>query len=271
MRLTGLDSIGRLIVRAVIEYGISRVRELEREMESAKSFQGDRTRLARELDEAAAREAKYKKREAEFSVLASETTAELDDVVVSCASCTTNCLAPLAKVLMENFGIRRGFMTTIHAYTLDQRILDSSHKDPYRSRAAAQNMIPTSTGAAKAVGLVLPQLLGKLHGSAVRVPTANVSMVDLAFQPECDTDEARINAAVKAAAEGSMKGILQYTEEPLVSSDLNHDPHSSIFAAPLTKVLENDLVKVVSWYDNEWGFACRMIDVAREMHKAQSG
>ena len=191
-----------------------------------------------------------------------------DDLVVSCASCTTNCLAPVAKVLMESVGIRRGFMTTIHAYTLDQNILDSSHKDLYRTRAAAQNMIPTSTGAAKAVGLVLPELLGKLHGSAVRVPTANVSMVDLAFQPERHTSAEEVNAAMKTAADGPLKGVLQYTEEPLVSSDLNHDPHSSTFAAPLTKVLENDLVKIVSWYDNEWGFACRMIDVAKSMKAA---
>ena len=194
----------------------------------------------------------------------------VDDLVVSCASCTTNCLAPLAKVLMESVGIKRGFMTTIHSYTLDQRILDSSHQDLYRARAAAQNMIPTSTGAAKAVGLVLPELEGRLHGSAVRVPTANVSMVDLAFQPTADTSAAYINAAVKKAAHGHMKGVLRYTEEPLVSSDLNHDPHSNIFAAPLTKVLDNELVKVVSWYDNEWGFACRMIDLARVMVKVQN-
>jgi len=192
------------------------------------------------------------------------------DKIVSCASCTTNCLAPLAKVLMENFGIRRGFMTTIHAYTQDQRILDSSHKDLYRSRAAGLNMIPTSTGAAKAVGLVLPSLEGKLHGSAVRVPTANVSMVDLAFQPERNTSVEEVNMAVKKAAEGELKGVLRYTEQALVSSDLNHDPNSSIFAAPLTKVLDNDLVKVVAWYDNEWGFACRMIDVARVMKTAQT-
>lgn len=193
-----------------------------------------------------------------------------DDLVVSCASCTTNCLAPLAMVLMEKIGIRRGFMTTIHAYTQDQRILDNSHKDLYRARAAGQNMIPTSTGAAKAVGLVLPALEGKLHGSAVRVPTANVSMVDLAFQPERHTTVEEINEAVKKAAEGELKNILGYTEEALVSSDLNHDPHSSVYAAPLTKVLDNDLVKVIAWYDNEWGFACRMIDVAREMKKAQT-
>jgi glyceraldehyde 3-phosphate dehydrogenase len=192
-----------------------------------------------------------------------------DDQVVSCASCTTNCLAPLAKVLMEEAGIKRGFMTTIHAYTQDQRILDNSHKDLYRSRAAGLNMIPTSTGAAKAVGLVLPELEGRLHGSAVRVPTANVSMVDLAFQPERHTTAEDINAAVKKAANGELKNVLRYTEQPLVSCDLNHDPHSSVFAAPLTKVLENDLVKVVAWYDNEWGFACRMIDVAREMKSAQ--
>ncbi len=194
-----------------------------------------------------------------------------DDLVVSCASCTTNCLAPLANVIMEAVGIRRGFMTTVHAYTQDQRILDNSHKDLYRARAAGQNMIPTSTGAAKAVGLVIPELLGRLSGSAVRVPTANVSMVDLAFQPEVATTSEDLNAAVEAAAEGRMKGVLRYTEEPLVSSDLNHDPHSSIFAAPLTKVLDGDLVKVIAWYDNEWGFANRMIDVARVMAKQIKG
>lgn len=188
-----------------------------------------------------------------------------DDRVVSCASCTTNCLAPLASVLMEAVGIRRGFMTTVHAYTQDQRILDNSHKDLYRARAAGKNMIPTSTGAAKAVGLVIPELIGKLSGSAVRVPTANVSMVDLAFQPDRETSPEELNAMVKQASEQRMKGVLRYTEEPLVSSDLNHDPHSSIFAAPLTKVIEGDLVKVIAWYDNEWGFANRMIDVARVM------
>lgn len=194
-----------------------------------------------------------------------------NDRIVSCASCTTNCLAPLAKVLMDTVGIRRGFMTTVHAYTQDQRILDNSHKDLYRARAAGQNMIPTSTGAAKAVGLVLPELLGKLSGSAVRVPTANVSMVDMAFQPEQMTSAEDLNAAVKAASESSMKGVLRYTEEPLVSSDLNHDPHSSIYAAPLTKVLDGDLVKVIAWYDNEWGFANRMIDVARVMGQRMAG
>jgi len=188
-----------------------------------------------------------------------------NDRYVSCASCTTNCLAPLAKTLLETVGIRRGFMTTVHAYTQDQRILDNSHKDLYRARAAGQNMIPTSTGAAKAVGLVLPELAGKLAGSAVRVPTANVSMVDMAFQPEVNTTAEDLNAAVKQAAEGKLKGVLRYTEEALVSSDLNHDPNSSIFAAPLTKVLDGDLVRVVAWYDNEWGFANRMIDVARVM------
>lgn len=187
------------------------------------------------------------------------------DLVVSCASCTTNCLAPIAKVLLDAVGIQRGFMTTVHSYTQDQRILDNSHKDLYRARAAALNMIPTSTGAAKAVGLVLPELLGKLAGSAVRVPTANVSLVDLAFQPEIQTTAADLNAAVKKAADGAMKGVLRYTEQALVSSDLNHDPHSAIFAAPLTKVLDGNLVRIVAWYDNEWGFANRMIDVARAM------
>ena len=190
-----------------------------------------------------------------------------EDTVVSCASCTTNCLAPLAKVLLDAVGIERGFMTTVHSYTQDQRILDNSHKDLYRARAAALNMIPTSTGAAKAVSLVLPELAGRLAGSSVRVPTANVSMVDLAFQPQSQTTAEDLNAAVKRAAEGAMAGVLRYTEEALVSSDLNHDPHSAIFAAPLTKVLGGNLVRVVAWYDNEWGFANRMIDVARAMGK----
>ena len=187
------------------------------------------------------------------------------DKVVSCASCTTNCLAPIAKVIMNAVGIRRGFMTTVHSYTQDQRILDNSHKDLYRARAAGLNMIPTSTGAAKAVSLVLPELEGKLSGSAVRVPTANVSMVDLAFQPEIRTTAEDLNAAMKAAAQNEMKNVISYSENALVSSDLNHDPHSATFASPLTKVLDGHLVKIIAWYDNEWGFANRMIDVAREM------
>jgi len=187
------------------------------------------------------------------------------DTVVSCASCTTNCLAPIAKVLMQTVGIRRGFMTTVHAYTQDQRILDNSHKDLYRARAAGLNMIPTSTGAAKAVGLVIPELQGRLSGSAVRVPTANVSMVDLAFQPEMKTSAKEINAVMAEAAAGPMKGVICYSENPLVSSDLNHDPNSATFASLLTKDMDGDLVKIIAWYDNEWGFANRMIDVAREM------
>lgn len=199
-----------------------------------------------------------------------ENMLSADDVFISCASCTTNCLAPLAKTLLDTVGIKRGFMTTVHAYTQDQRILDNSHKDLYRARAAGQNMIPTSTGAAKAVGLVLPELNGKLSGSAVRVPTANVSMVDLAFQPDKDTTAQDLNDIFKSASMGPMKDIIRYTEEPLVSSDLNHDPHSAIFAAPLTKVLGGDLVKIIAWYDNEWGFANRMINVARQMHHVRS-
>jgi len=194
-----------------------------------------------------------------------------DDIVVSCASCTTNCLAPIAKVIMNAVGIRRGFMTTVHSYTQDQRILDNSHKDLYRARAAGLNMIPTSTGAAKAVSLVLPELEGKLSGSAVRVPTANVSMVDLAFQPEMKTTAEDLNAAMKAAAQGEMKGVICYSENALVSSDLNHDPNSATFASLLTKVLDGHLVKVIAWYDNEWGFANRMIDVSREMGKHIKG
>ncbi len=198
-----------------------------------------------------------------YGVNHKDLTAE--DTVVSCASCTTNCLAPVAKVLMETVGIRRGFMTTVHAYTQDQRILDNSHKDLYRARAAGLNMIPTSTGAAKAVGLVIPELQGKLSGSAVRVPTANVSMVDLAFQPEMKTSAAEINSVMAEAAAGPMKGVVCYSTNPLVSSDLNHDPHSATFASLLTKDMDGDLVKIIAWYDNEWGFANRMIDVARVM------
>ncbi len=194
-----------------------------------------------------------------------------EDKVISCASCTTNCLAPIAKILMETVGIRRGFMTTVHSYTQDQRILDNSHKDLYRARAAGLNMIPTSTGAAKAVGLVIPKLLGKLSGTAIRVPTANVSMVDLAFQPEKHTSAEELNAMMKGASEGAMKGVISYTERALVSSDLNHDPASAIFAAPLTKVMDGDLVKIIAWYDNEWGFANRMIDVARVMGQKHKG
>ena len=190
-----------------------------------------------------------------------------NDKVVSCASCTTNCLAPIAKVIMQAVGIRRGFMTTVHSYTQDQRILDNSHKDLYRARAAGLNMIPTSTGAAKAVSLVIPELEGKVSGSAVRVPTANVSMIDLAFQPEMQTTAEDLNEAMRIAANGPMKDIICYSTNALVSSDLNHDPHSAIFASALTKVLDGHLVKIVAWYDNEWGFANRMIDVTREMGK----
>ena len=160
-------------------------------------------------------------------------------------------------------------MTTVHSYTQDQRILDNSHKDLYRARAAGLNMIPTSTGAAKAVGLVIPELSGKLSGSAVRVPTANVSMVDLAFQPEMHTTAEDLNEVMRTAASGAMKGVISYSIDPLVSSDLNHDPNSATFASLLTKVLDGDLVKVIAWYDNEWGFANRMIDVARIMGNHQ--
>ena len=194
-------------------------------------------------------------------------TLTADHIVVSNASCTTNCLAPMAKVLHETVGIERGFMTTIHSYTNDQRILDQMHSDMRRARAGAVNMIPTTTGAARAVGLVLPELNGKLDGSSVRVPTPNVSLVDLTFVPLRDTTKDEINAALKAAADGPMKGVLAYTEEPLVSSDFNHDPHSSSIDASETSVMEGKLVRVVSWYDNEWGFSNRMIDTARVIAK----
>ncbi len=181
--------------------------------------------------------------------------------IISNASCTTNCLAPMAKIIDQHFTIKRGLMTTIHSYTNDQRILDLPHKDPRRARAAALSMIPTTTGAARAVGLVLPHLQGKLDGMAIRVPTPNVSVVDLVAELEKDATAEAINAVIKEAAEGPLKGILQYTDGPLVSIDHNGNPHSSIFDAPLTKVLEGNMVKVLSWYDNEWAYSTRLKDL----------
>ena len=182
--------------------------------------------------------------------------------VISNASCTTNCLAPVGKVLHDSFGIVHGLMTTVHSYTSDQNLQDGPHRDLRRARAAAVSMIPTSTGAAKAIGLVLPALKGKLDGLAIRVPTANVSLVDLTVTVDKDADAKSVNAAMKAAADGPLKGILAYSDAPIVSVDLNGDPHSSIFDAPLTKVIGNRLVKVFSWYDNEWGYSNRLADVA---------
>jgi glyceraldehyde 3-phosphate dehydrogenase len=190
-----------------------------------------------------------------------------DHIVVSNASCTTNCLAPVVDVVNKTFGIDHGMMTTIHSYTGDQPTLDTLHKDLYRARAAALSQIPTSTGAAKAVGLVLPELAGKLDGSAIRVPTPNVSVVDLKVVVARDVTAEEVNAAMKAAAEGPLKGILAYIDEPLVSMDFNHDAHSSSFAAPQTKVIGGNLVRVLSWYDNEWGFSNRMADTAVAMGK----
>jgi glyceraldehyde 3-phosphate dehydrogenase len=187
--------------------------------------------------------------------------------VVSNASCTTNCLAPVAKVLNDSVGIDKGFMTTVHAYTNDQPSLDQVHKDLYRARAAAINIIPTSTGAAKAVGLVLPELAGKLDGVAIRVPTPNVSVVDFKFVAKRATSKDEINGAVKRAADQQLKGILGYTDAPNVSSDFNHDAHSSVFAIDQTKVMEGTLVRVMAWYDNEWGFSNRMVDTAVAMGK----
>jgi glyceraldehyde 3-phosphate dehydrogenase len=189
------------------------------------------------------------------------------DIVVSNASCTTNCLAPVAKVLNDAVGITKGFMTTIHSYTGDQPTLDTMHSDLYRARAAAMSMIPTSTGAAKAVGLVLPELNGKLDGVAIRVPTPNVSVVDLTFEASRATTIEEVNAAIIAAADGPLKNILGYTDQPLVSSDFNHDPHSSIFHLDQTKVLDGNMVRILSWYDNEWGFSNRMSDTAVAMGK----
>jgi glyceraldehyde 3-phosphate dehydrogenase len=190
-----------------------------------------------------------------------------DHVIVSNASCTTNCLAPFAKVLNDSVGIERGLMTTVHAYTNDQKILDQIHDDPRRARAAAMSMIPTTTGAARAVGEVLPELKGKLDGSAIRVPTPNVSVVDLTFQPKRDTTKDEINALLKAASEGALKGVLAYSDEPLVSIDYNHCPASSTIDSLETSVIDGKLVRVLSWYDNEWGFSNRMVDTAGAMGK----
>ncbi|KKC25518.1 type I glyceraldehyde-3-phosphate dehydrogenase [Sphingomonas sp. SRS2] len=190
-----------------------------------------------------------------------------DHIIVSNASCTTNCLAPFAKVLHESIGIERGLMTTIHAYTNDQKILDQIHEDPRRARAAAMSMIPTTTGAARAVAEVLPALKGKLDGSAIRVPTPNVSVVDLTFTPSRETTKDEVNALLKAASEGPLKGVLGYTDEPLVSIDFNHDSHSSTIDSLETTVIEGKLVRVLSWYDNEWGFSNRMVDTAGAIGK----
>jgi len=188
--------------------------------------------------------------------------------VISNASCTTNCLSPVAKVLHENFTIKRGLMTTIHSYTNDQRILDLPHSDMRRSRAAALSMIPTTTGAAKAVGLVLPELNGKLDGMAIRVPTPNVSVVDLVFETEKTPSSDEINAAMKSAAEGPLKGVLQYCDEPLVSIDFNGNRHSSIFDAAVTKAMDGGFAKILSWYDNEMGFSTRLCDVVQHIGKS---
>ena len=194
-------------------------------------------------------------------------TLTKNDIVVSNGSCTTNCLLPVVKVLNEKIGIRRGFMTTIHSYTGDQPILDTMHDDLYRARAANLSMIPTTTGAAKAVGMVLPELAGKLDGFAIRVPTPNVSVIDFTFEALRETSNIEINQEIYKAASTSFKGILGYTDKKLVSSDFNHDARSSIFAADQTRVIDKNLVRVLSWYDNEWGFSNRMADTAMEMAK----
>ncbi|MEC4677055.1 MAG: type I glyceraldehyde-3-phosphate dehydrogenase [Nitrospirota bacterium] len=190
--------------------------------------------------------------------------------IISNASCTTNCIAPVAKVMLNEFGIVRGLMTTIHSYTNDQRILDLPHKDLRRARAAALSMIPTTTGAARAVGLVLPELNGKLDGMAIRVPTPNVSVVDLVAELNRDVTVEDVNGALRKAAEGSLKGILQYTEEPIVSIDCNGNNHSSIVDAALTKVLGGRMVKIISWYDNEWGYSSRLVDLVLFVNKNRS-
>ncbi len=191
------------------------------------------------------------------------------DTVVSNASCTTNCLAPLVKPLHDKIGLERGLMTTIHSYTNDQRLIDVYHSDLRRARSATHNMIPTKTGAAAAVGLVLPELAGKLDGFAVRVPTINVSLVDLTFHAVRPTSKEEVDQILKEASEGALKGILAFNDEPLVSMDFNHDSHSSIYESPLTKVIDGTLVKVTSWYDNEWGFSNRMLDTAKALMEAR--
>jgi glyceraldehyde 3-phosphate dehydrogenase len=188
--------------------------------------------------------------------------------VVSNASCTTNCLAPVAKVLQDDIGIEKGLMTTIHAYTNDQVLVDVRHKDLRRARAAAQNIIPTKTGAAKAVGLVLPALKGRFDGFSLRVPTLNVSLVDLTFSASRATTREEINELMAAAAQGALKGVLDVNTAPLVSMDFNHNAHSSIFDATQTRVMEGNLVKVLAWYDNEWGYSCRMLDTAGALMRA---
>jgi glyceraldehyde 3-phosphate dehydrogenase len=195
-------------------------------------------------------------------------TLKASDTIISNASCTTNCLAPLVKPLHEKIGVRHGLMTTIHAYTNDQVLTDVYHKDLRRARSATMSQIPTKTGAAAAVGLVLPELNGRLDGFSMRVPTINVSAVDLTFVAERETSIDEINAIMKEASEGDLKGVLAYNDEPLVSIDFNHDPHSSTYDAGLTRVMEGTLVKVISWYDNEWGFSCRMLDVTRALMNA---
>jgi glyceraldehyde 3-phosphate dehydrogenase len=186
-----------------------------------------------------------------------------DDKIISNASCTTNCLSPVVKVILEKFGVKRGLMTTVHSYTNDQQVLDLVHKDPRRARAAALSMIPTSTGAAKAIGLVIPELKGKLDGLAVRVPTPNVSLVDVVLETEKETTKEEVNAALKAAAEGPLKGILGYTDEPIVSIDYNGNPASSTVDSQETKVMGGTMVKILSWYDNETGYSNRLVDLAK--------
>ncbi|TPQ27212.1 type I glyceraldehyde-3-phosphate dehydrogenase [Methylomonas sp. EFPC3] len=196
-------------------------------------------------------------------------TLKASDTVISNASCTTNCLAPLVKPLMDTIGVDHGLMTTIHSYTNDQVLTDVYHSDLHRARSATQSMIPTKTGAAAAVGLVLPEMKGKLDGFAMRVPTINVSVVDLCFQASRNTTKEEIDSILREAANGSLKGILAINDEPLVSSDFNHNPHSSIYEAGLTKVTGGNFVKVLSWYDNEWGFSNRMLDTTIALHNAK--
>jgi glyceraldehyde 3-phosphate dehydrogenase len=204
-----------------------------------------------------------------FGVNSDQLTAA--DVVVSNASCTTNCLAPVAKILDETVGIKTGYMTTIHAYTGDQPSHDRDHSDLYRARACALSMVPTSTGAARAISLVLPHLEGRFEGSAIRVPTANVALVDLSFVPERAATVEMVNAAMQAASTGALKGVLGYEPAPLVSSDFNHNPLSSVFAPALTSVTQDGMVRIVSWYDNEWGFSNRMLDTSAHMGSLLAG
>jgi glyceraldehyde 3-phosphate dehydrogenase len=268
----GVMKVGKHEIKMLVERDPAQLpwKELDVDIviESTGMFR-DRASLQKHLDSGAKRVILTvpAKDEIDETIVLGVNDSELDsdDVIVSNASCTTNCLAPLAKVLDDSFGIRSGVMTTVHAYTNDQRLADVPHKDLRRSRAATENIIPTTTGAAKAVGKVLPKLAGKLDGMAMRVPVPDGSTVDLVVELEKDVTVDEVNAAIRTAAEGPLNGIMEYTEDPIVSTDIIGNPHSSIFDSAGTHVLGGNLVKVLSWYDNEWGYSCRCVDLANHI------